>query len=262
MTQGIYIVGNDNYYDETVACINSIRFQDDNTPIIVIPYDDNLTQLRKYCREWDIGIFSDHNILKYISRLVRKYLPDVQHPRRLLNLACWFGPFERFLYMDADIVAFNKLDYMFKYLTDYDFVHADNQHHTGIKYVFSERMPCADKLAKKVFNGGFWASRQDALSLLSMHAMLRDCGQHPEYFHRGDGISSQPYLNYMAVKLHWKVCNLNKKGHPPSWAGNPAFVRRGHALYLGDQKLRYLHWAGKKVEEHYPEIWQFYRQLT
>ena len=50
MSNGIYIVANDAYYDEAVACINSIRFYDKLIPIICIPYDDYFDNIRIFCR--------------------------------------------------------------------------------------------------------------------------------------------------------------------------------------------------------------------
>ncbi len=109
MSNGIYIVANDAYYDEAVACINSIRLYDELVQIICIPYDDSFEKVRTFCQSKKVDIYEDIRILRTIERNVRKYLPHIKHPARLRNLACWLGPFENFIYMDSDIVVFDKI---------------------------------------------------------------------------------------------------------------------------------------------------------
>lgn len=41
MSRGIYITANDKALEQGIALLNSIRKYDRDTPIILIPYDDN-----------------------------------------------------------------------------------------------------------------------------------------------------------------------------------------------------------------------------
>jgi hypothetical protein len=41
MNRGIYITANDKVTDQAIALLNSIRLYDPDTPITLIPYDDN-----------------------------------------------------------------------------------------------------------------------------------------------------------------------------------------------------------------------------
>jgi hypothetical protein len=40
MSRGIYIVGNDRVIDNAIALLNSIRAYDPDTPIVMIPYNN------------------------------------------------------------------------------------------------------------------------------------------------------------------------------------------------------------------------------
>ena len=41
MTRGIYITANDKVADHAIALLNSIRAYDTETPVVLIPYDEN-----------------------------------------------------------------------------------------------------------------------------------------------------------------------------------------------------------------------------
>ena len=263
MSNGIYIVANDKYYEEAVACINSIRLYDPLIPIICIPYDESFQLMYGFCSRNKIGIFEDIRLLRNIERNVRKYLPHIRHPARLRNLACWLGPFKQFIYMDADIVVFEKIAEIMDWLDTYDLVHSDNQYHTGIRWVFNDCVPLSKEKRNNVFNCGMWASKSSLLNAQMIIRLLKQCGEHTEYFCKENGVSAQPIINWLALSSNWNIANLNKiAGFPPSWAGNPAFNRKGFTLYYGTQPLKYLHWAGRDVKNNYNFTWKFFRELS
>jgi hypothetical protein len=45
MSNDIYILGNDRVFDDTMAIMNSIRFNTPKYPVLLIPYNDNHQRL-------------------------------------------------------------------------------------------------------------------------------------------------------------------------------------------------------------------------
>ena len=70
MSRGIYITANDKALEQGIALLNSIRKYDRDTPIILIPYDDNYqTVAERFSRDYGVKIYQD---LEFIERLSNK----------------------------------------------------------------------------------------------------------------------------------------------------------------------------------------------
>ena len=70
MSRGIYITANDKVLEQGVDLLNSIRQYDSDTPIILIPYDDNYqTVAERFSRDYGVKIYQD---LEFIERLSNK----------------------------------------------------------------------------------------------------------------------------------------------------------------------------------------------
>lgn len=109
MTRGIYIIANDKVTDHAIALLNSIRLRDRETPIVMIPYDDNYHNIADILnRHYGVQLYED---LDFIDRLSVKLHETFggkffARPNQFRKQACWFGPFDEFLYIDTDIVVF------------------------------------------------------------------------------------------------------------------------------------------------------------
>jgi hypothetical protein len=167
MKSGIYILANDKVIDHTIALINSIRFYDQDTPIVMIPYNDNYQQIAKVISQFPhVAIYDNSDLIQHFSEQVTKICGENFFDRSnlLRKLLCWFGPFDEFLYIDTDIVVLDKIINNLSYLTEYDFVCYDYQHTGGICEVFNpaiqENNIFDDNELKDVFNSGFWISKK------------------------------------------------------------------------------------------------------
>lgn len=276
MTKGIYITANDKVIEQAIALLNSIRFYDQETPIILIPYDDNYGKISKILTEkYAVKIYPD---LDFIDRLSQK-LYDLfgegffARPNQFRKQACWFGEFDEFLYIDTDIVVFEKIIDNLKYLQEYDFICCDYQHAGGIKNVFAsdiiEKGVFTDQEIQNIFNCGFWASKKNLLSEQDLYDTFTECAEHPEYFDFSQKTSDQPIINYMILKKVEKRLNLVKKSEGKgagSWGGSKHFQRQGNILIDTkiNQPLKYIHWAGIKIKQGCPywDIWKHYRYLN
>ncbi|MEM1392923.1 MAG: Npun_R2821/Npun_R2822 family protein [Cyanobacteria bacterium P01_H01_bin.150] len=275
MTKGIYIIANDKVTDHAIALLNSIRLHDKETPIVMIPYDDNYHKiadsLGKY---YGVEVYED---LEFIDRLSNKLYETFggkffARPNQFRKQACWFGHFDEFLYIDTDIVVFEKIIDNLNYLQNTDFICCDYQHLGGIRNVFSstvlEEKVFTQSEVKDIFNGGFWGSKKNLISEQDLYETFAECAKHPEYFDFSEKTSDQPIINYMLLKRIPNRFNIvNREGKAPgNWGGTSHFLHEGHKLIdpTVNQPLQYLHWAGIRIEPGCPywEIWEHYRNLN
>jgi len=274
MSRGIYITANDKVTDHAIALINSIRVHDLDTPIVLIPYDDNYHQVAEILKErYGVRVYED---LEFIDRLSNR-LHEIfggdffARPNQFRKQACWFGEFDEFLYIDTDIVVFEKLIDNLNYFSQYDFLSCDYQHLGGINNVFTPKV-IEDRIftqneLKDIFNGGFWASKKGFISEQDLYDTFSECAAHPEYFDFSQKTSDQPIINYMILKRIARRFNIVRrpKSAPGNWAGSSHFLVDGDRLIdpTVDQPLQYLHWAGIRIQPGCPywQIWEHYRYL-
>ena len=67
MSRGIYITANDRVADHAIALLNSIRTYDTETPVVLIPYDDNYHEVLSVLNtRFGVTVYPD---LEFIDRL-------------------------------------------------------------------------------------------------------------------------------------------------------------------------------------------------
>lgn len=274
MERGIYITANDKVIDHAIACVNSIRHHDPDTPIMMIPYDDNYHVIAATLkRDHGVEVYPDLDFIDRLSKNLQETFGGdfFARPNQFRKQACWFGPFDKFLYIDTDVVVFRKISRVLDNLDEYDFLCYDYQHKGGITNVFTEKVleekVFTEAELQDIFNGGFWASKKGLIAEEDLYAVFRECAQHPEYFDFSQKTSDQPIINYMMLKRLPKRLNLVRadgKG-PGNWAGMPHFEYDGMRLIdpKAEKPLDYLHWAGIRIEAGCPywDIWLHYRYL-
>ena len=274
MSRGIYITANDKVSEQAIALLNSIRLHDRDTPIMMIPYDDNYQAIATtLANSFNVQVYPD---LDFIERLSQKLYAIFgqgffARPNQFRKQACWFGEFDEFLYIDTDIVVFEKIIDNLDYLQEYDFICCDYQHSGGIKNVFTpkvieEGIFTATEL-QDIFNGGFWASKKNLITEQDLYDTFAECVSHPEYFDFSQKTSDQPIINYMLLKRIPRRFNIVRRPGkaPGSWAGSKHFQQQDYTLFdpNTNQKLQYIHWAGIKIQPGCPywNIWKHYRYL-
>ncbi|AKG21022.1 Npun_R2821/Npun_R2822 family protein [Calothrix sp. 336/3] len=272
MTRGIYIVANDRVLENAVALLNSIRLYDPEVLIYMIPFNEEYQQLADIiCNVHNVKIFPDLNLLNQFTQKIAEIFPPdfLALPNKMRKLAVWFGPLDEFLYIDTDIIVFEKIAENLNLLSQFDFLCCDFHYKSeGLRNVFSplvaeENIFTTEQLAD-VFNSGFWASRKGIISMEKMEEILRECATHREYFDFTSGVTDQPILNYLVLKSFARRCNLVKLPGQDigSWGGSSHFQEKDYILYDSDRRLKYLHWAGTPLKGGaYWKLWQHYRYL-
>lgn len=273
MERGIYIVANDRVLENAIALLNSIRLYDPEIPIILVPFNDDYQKTASTLgRLHNVQVFPDLALLERLTVEIGEIFDRgfLALPNKMRKLATWFGPLERFLYIDVDIIVFDRIASVLDYLDDHDFLCCDYHYKgRGLQDIFSplvrEQGIFSDAELLDVFNSGFWASRKAAITEDQMKALLRECAAHREYFDFSRQTTDQPILNYMVLKAMPRRINLARHlaNEPGSWGGSPHFQEREHILYDGEKPLRYLHWAGTPMKPGgpYRELWEHYRYL-
>lgn len=274
MSRGIYITANDRVIDQAIALLNSIRCYDEETPIVLIPYNENYRTIAPILNErFGVTLYPDLELVDRLSKKLHQFFGDkfFARPNQFRKQACWFGNFDEFLYIDTDVVVFEKIVDRLSYLSHYDFLCCDYQHNGGIANVFTSKV-IEDKIfteleLRDIFNGGWWASKKNLISENLLYKTFAECAAHPEYFDFSQKTSDQPIINYTILKNINRRFNLVRcpGGCPGNWAGSSHFIREGHKLIdpkIG-QNLPYLHWAGIRIEPGCPywDMWEYYRYL-
>lgn len=276
MNQGIYIMVNDKVIDYAIALLNSIRNYDVETPIVAIPYDDNYRKAAKILKDLHgVRIYEDLQTIEYLIKEIHRIFGKrfFARPNQFRKQACWFGTFDKFLYIDADIIVFEKIINNLKYLSKYDFVSCDYQYLNGIKYIFTKKVLedniFSEKDINDVFNAGFWGSKKDLITKNDLCEVFEECRSHIEYFDFSQKVSDMPIINYLVLRLIKKRFNIARdagKNGVGNWAGSSHFIRKDNLLIDANvnQPLKYLHWAGIKIKLGCPywDIWRYYRFLN
>ncbi len=273
--RGIYITANDKVTEQAIALMNSIRKYDSETPVVLIPYDENYQLVAKTLSE-SHGVKVYEN-LEFVEKLSEK-LYDIfgenffDKPNKLRKQACWFGEFEEFLYVDTDIVVFDKIINFLDYFDNYDFICYDYQHKSRLKNIFTPKILEAGIIQETdlqyTFNSGLWGSKKNIITESELTKIFTECAAHPEYFDFSQKVSDQPIFNYMVLTRIQRKFNLvNRPGEASgSWAGTPYFQQQNNQLFdpKTKQQLQYLHWAGIKIIPGCPywDIWKHYRYLN
>lgn len=274
MSRGIYIIANDKVTEQAIALLKSIRVFDPETPVVLIPYDDNYHIVAAILHPYGVTVYEDLEFIDRLSKRLQQTFGEefFARPNQFRKQACWYGPFDEFLYIDTDIVVFEKIADNLNYLAEYDFICSDYQHSGGIKNVFSPKVLEAgvftEAECRDIFNCGFWGAKKDLISEDDLYATFIECAAHPEYFDFSEKTSDQPIINYMILKRVPRRFNIVRRPGkaPGNWAGSAHFIREGDRLIDPklNQPLQYLHWAGFRIQPGCPywDIWEHYRYLN
>ncbi|MEC4815610.1 MAG: methionine synthase [Scytonema sp. PMC 1069.18] len=273
MNRGIYIVANERVRENAITLLNSIRLYDPDVPIFLIPFNDDYQNLANTLYDLhNVEVFPDLEFVDAFTKRIGEIFPKdfLALPNKMRKLVVWFGPLDEFIYIDTDIVVFEKIADNLDKLSEVDFFGCDYHHKSeGLRNIFStfvkEQQIFSEEQLQDVFNSGFWASRKGVITEQQMEDTLRECATHKEYFDFSQGVTDQPILNYLVLKHIAKRCNLVRLpgGEPGSWAGSRHFQEKDYVLYDQGKRLKYLHWAGTAMKPGSPywKLWEHYRYL-
>lgn len=294
---GICTLANDVVFDQAVALINSIeRNAGKDMPICIYPYDDRLDRIRKFVAERpQVCLFEDQRIIyrwdNWVKQIWHQYAAVTQqskhHGRPIHRMGthrrlCAFeGPFDRFLYMDADTLLLDSPQLVFDYLETVDWVAYDFQHR-DLSHVFNLNSPqllqlfSPEQLQQRTFCSGFYGAKREAITQASMEFLLKQLAQ-------GEAEILYPYapdqtiLNYLVLRSSLNVVNLVFALPNQELTGNSVtsshFQEESYSVFDKGVKLMYLHYVGitagffahlchgKNIDIPYRNVFLNYRYL-
>ncbi|MEB3182095.1 MAG: hypothetical protein VKL59_24120 [Nostocaceae cyanobacterium] len=269
MSEGIYILANDVVYEQLVALLNSIEVNaGKNYPVCVIPYDDRLDRVKgEVERRNNVEILGDKEIISLwegFASEIWKTHPDafkvwekdgISGVYRLgmhRRFCAFDGIFDKFIYLDADILVLNSLEYIFGQLNHSDFVVYDFQHKdvTHVYDINSQKLRdvfLQSRLDYEIFCAGMYGGRRGIFNGEMREYLLSQLRQ-------GDGeilymnAPDQTILNYMVMKSGISSYNfahhLGKDEVTGCCVTSPHFQEKNHVLYDNANRLTYLHYIG------------------
>jgi hypothetical protein len=269
ISRGLYILANDVVFDQLIALINSIeRNIGPHMPICIVPYDDRTRQAKLATESYpQVQWFEDEAILRkweaFAEQIWRSHptafevwaqkgIEGVNRMGMHRRFCCFDGPFEQFVYLDADILVMNSFDLLFDSLEEHDFVTYDYQY-KDLSHVFdvsSERLEDVfgrDRLETEIFCAGLYASKKGLFTDHMLEALLTSLeGGDSEilYFNGPD----QSILNYMVMKSGVDALNLAQQLPEAKRTGccvtSNHFSEKEQVLFDKGEQLTYLHYIG------------------
>ena len=298
MTEGIYILANDVVFDQLVALLNSLEVNaGKNYPVSIIPYDDRLERIREEIKHRDnVEIFTDNSTMKLwedFSAQIWKAHPDAYKVWQEKGISGVYrlgmhrrfcgidGIFDKFIYLDADILILNSLDYIFEQLNNNDFVIYDfqykdlslvyNVNSNNLLDVFPQ-----SRLDNEIFCAGLYGAKKGLFNEERKKNLLSklESGE-AEILYKN--APDQTILNYMIMRS--EVSSYNFSHHLPAeevtgcCVTSPHFDEQDNLVYDRGNRLTYLHYiglssklfsrvcSGENIDFPYRETFLHYRYL-
>ncbi|WP_373538107.1 Npun_R2821/Npun_R2822 family protein [Microcoleus sp.] len=298
MTYGIYILGNDVVFDHLVALLNSLEVNGaKNIPVCIIPYDDNLQKVRvEIASRSNVTLFENTDSIDFWEDFATQVWTSHEKAQKTWQakgwrqvhclgmhrkFCCFDGPFDKFVYFDADTLLMGSLDYIYQKIDDFDWVANDFQYKSDLNYVFdlsSEKLAKVfpiDRLKSQIFCAGWFASKKGILNRHNSVELLNKLtsGEAEILSLRG---TDQPLFNYFVARSDISFYNFAYH-QPAGVTGNhwsSKFDVIDYVLYDKGRRLTYLHYmsisaakftrlcAGEDVEIPYREVFLHYRYLN
>ena len=300
MTDGIYTLANDVVYDQLIALLNSIEVNlGPDFPVCVIPYDDRQDKIIPEIQgRKNVQLLDNPAILNRWEDFSTKIWES--HPNAFASWQekgvsgvnrmgmhrrfCAFdaqSPFERFIFLDADILVLNSFDDLFEKLNQndvvvYDFQYKDPTHVYDVNSAKLLEIFSKERIESEIFCAGLYASKRGLFPEEKRNWLLEKLksGEAEILYINGP---DQSIVNYMTMRLQMQVYNLSLHLPPAEKTGcsvtSPHFENRDHLLYDKGVRLTYLHYigvsskaftrvcSGENLDFPYREIFLYYRYL-
>lgn len=260
---GVYFSANDVVYDWAIAFLNSFRTFNPDLKLILIPFNEDCDRILELQSKYDFDVYTDPSFSR-LEAIGRAF--ELGHtptgPYWFRRYAAFWGPCDRFLYLDvrqvilADLTSFLTALDEFKF----DFLHYDcaiNQVYEPGE--FRRQLLRAGK--GRGFNSGRWAALKGLFSLEEFEELATEALKIRDQLNPRN--TDQAFINY--------CCDFKplRSGHfaevigdicQNAWARQPGKIYRDDKTYrlwdyggLDHKKQVFLvHWAGYKLTATMP----------
>lgn len=244
-SSAIYLVANKRSQADCANLVYSIRSSGCTLDIVLLPFGGDpvdQSDLLSEVKVFALGTFPPkaHHFINALQEVL-------QCPQGYLRrFYAFFGPYERFIYSDNDVVALSDWTSLIDVLDDYDYVHADNEYLTNSVWNFRDPSllenyfgPLAHQSA---MTAGHFAAKQSPIFAESFALALEWMTRNSE----GCILHDQTLMQVASLIGSWKCLNLCKppSGFLCSWAGSYMnTLDLIHRLHCGS-KITHLHYSG------------------
>ena len=261
---GVYCLASDGVIEWFQMFARSLRHWHPEMPLTVIPYNRDVARIKSLAPQFHFDVISEAEAARFES-LETTVMQMNRHAGMFRKWAAFFGRYDEFIFLDADIALTAPLDRIFSAFakSDFDFVYFD----TDLSVVYRPEW-IAEMQAKHHsvgFNAGAFMSRKRAISeeLLwkTAEAAARDR-------HKFEPLQvDQPFLNYVCDTLPLRAAHVHallpELALKP-WARVPFRfdAASGRMLDSDGLQMPFVHWAGCGYPAMVrPEIFLKYRTL-
>jgi hypothetical protein len=295
---GICTLANDRVYHQLVALLNSIEtHMGSEMPVCVYPYDDAIDRIAaEIANRPNVQLYRDRDSIQRWEQFVQNVWdthptarqrwknedPNFYYRIGMHHRFCAFdAPFDRFIYMDADTLLLNSVEFIFNQLESHDFVTYDFQF-KDLSHVYDDspqlhKIFSAEQLRSQIFCAGFYAAKKDLFDAARREWLLSELKS-------GDATALYPMapdqtlLNYMVMKSGIFNYNFALELPPEQQTGccvtSPHFTLRDQVLFDRNTRLTYLHFIGlsstlftrlcegENLDFSYRDLFLHYRYLS
>ena len=287
--KGICTLANDTVYDQLIALLNSIEVIIGlNIPVCIYPFDEQVQQIKsEIAKRPNVFMYEDSASIQRWDEFMQAAAPDRLNRKKFRlygahrRFCAFDGPFEKFIYMDADTLAMNSFDAIFDRLNKSDFVVYDFQFTDPTK-VYNVSSPKLlqvfdkNRVNSEIFCSGFYGSKQGIFDINTRELLLSHL-QSGEAEILYEGAGEQPLLNYMVMKTGMNSYNFARSLPDNQKTGcsvtSKHFQEQDRVLYDKGNRLTYIHYigvqpdlirrvcAGENIEFPYRDLFLHYRYL-
>ncbi|MDZ8051022.1 MAG: Npun_R2821/Npun_R2822 family protein [Aulosira sp. ZfuVER01] len=286
---GICTLANDYVFDQLVALLNSIdTILGSDIPVCIYPFDDQIQRIAdEITRRPNVFIYNDQESINCWDQFMLEAAPERLDSSKFRlygahrRFCAFDGPFDKFIYLDADTLVMNSLAAVFEKLDSYDFVVYDfqfkdvskvyNVNSSKLREIFPQI-----RINSEIFCSGFYGSKRGIFNAEQRKSLLFYL-QNGEREILYEGAGEQPLLNYMVMRSNLAIYNFAQQLAPNEATGcsvsSKHFEEREHILYDKGNQLTYLHYigvppninkavcAGENIDFPYRDLFLYYRYL-
>jgi hypothetical protein len=257
---GICTLANDTVYDQLVALLNSIEaILGTEIPVCIYPFDHQLDLITaEISKRSNVFLYSDYASIQRWDKFMQSAAPERLNSKKFRlygahrRFCAFDGPFEKFIYMDADTLVMNSLEAIFHKLEQYDWIVYDFQFLDPTK-VYNLQSPkllkvfAQKRIDSEIFCSGFYGAKKGLFDQSTRDLILAKLkAGEAEILYSGAG--EQPLINYMVMKSGISSYNFAYSLPEPEKTGcsvtSSHFQEQDHILYDHGKRLTYLHYIG------------------
>ncbi|MEM9213305.1 MAG: hypothetical protein AAGD25_03070 [Cyanobacteria bacterium P01_F01_bin.150] len=265
LSMGVYFSANDAVYDWAIAFLNSFREFNPDLRLLLIPFNNQCDRLLELQETYNFEVYTDPSFER-LEAIGEAF--ELGHtptgPYWFRRYAAFWGPCDRFMYLDARQVVLADLKPIIQALDVHDFelIHFD----CALNQVYEPgelRQELLRQGKARGFLSGLWASRKGLFSLEEFVILANEALEVRQQLNPRN--TDQAFINY--------CCDAKpvRYGHAAEVLGNTChsgWARQSGQIYCENKKyfrwdyggqdhnkqVILIHWAGYKLSSIMPHF--------